>query len=397
MTLGVIQDLRYALRTLRKTPGFTAAVVATLALGIGVDTAIFGFVDRLLLRPLPFPESERLASLYFREGSSIFSSLSYPDYVYYRDHNDVFSGLAAYDGVDANLRFGDDMEAVSGEIVSANYFSVLGVSPILGRAFLAEEDVIPGRDPVLMLGYGLWQRRFGGDSAMIGRQVSLNGVSFTVIGIAPPGFGGLQLDRKERPEFWVPTMMYPAAIPMGDEWDLERLGVGDDCEVVGVAAEVQYESQRQQLAIVGDAFRPPRFGGGYVALRVAGNPNGLIPAVRRVVAEIEPEAPVYDARAMEEHVFAANSSARFSRVLLEMFAGLALGLAVVGIYGVFSYVVAARTKEFGIRIASGARAGDILKLVVGDGAVLCAAGLAACLLPALRATKVDPMVALRCE
>jgi cell division protein FtsX len=227
--------------------------------------------------------------------------------------------------------------------------------------------------------------------------------------------------------------LFPGANPIG-----RHVNVGEDCEVVGVAAEVQYGNQTQQLAIVGDAFRPPRSGGGYVELPVAGNPTGLIPAVRRVVAEMQPEAPVYDARAMEEHVFAANSAARFSTVLLGVFAGLALALAVVGIYGVFSYAVAARTREFGIRIASGARARDILRLVAGDGAVLCAAGLAAglpaalaatrtlgsllydvqpgdvatyfaaaailvatalaaCLFPALRAIKVDPAVALRCE
>jgi len=226
--------------------------------------------------------------------------------------------------------------------------------------------------------------------------------------------------------------LFPGENPLG-----RHVRMGEDCEVVGVAAEVQYGNQAQQLEIVGDAFRPPRFGG-YVALRVAGNPKGLIPAVRRIVAEMEPEAPVYDARSMEEHVFAANSAARFSTVLLGVFAGLALALAVVGIYGVFSYAIAARTREFGIRIASGARAGDILKLVIADGAMLCAAGLAAglpaalaatralgslsydvqpgdaatyfaaaallvaaalaaCLLPAWRAAKVDPVVALRCE
>jgi putative ABC transport system permease protein len=227
-------------------------------------------------------------------------------------------------------------------------------------------------------------------------------------------------------------LLFPGENPIG-----RQVNMGADCEVVGVAAEVHYGNQAQQLAIVGDAFRPPR-SGGYVALRVAGNPAALIPAVRRIVAQMEPEAPVFDARTMEEHVFAANSSARFSTVLLGIFAGLALALAVVGIYGVFSYAVAARTREFGIRIASGARASDILKLVIGDGAALCAAGLAAglpaawaatralgsllyevkpedaamyfaasavlvatavaaCLLPAWRATKVDPVVALRCE
>jgi hypothetical protein len=178
------QDVRYALRALSKSPGFTAVVILTLALGIGVNTAIFSFVDHLLLRPLPFPQSERLATLYFRVPGfpSAYSSLSHPVYQYYRDHNDVFEGLTAYDDIQVGLRFGDDTETVPGEIVSANYFSVLGVAPVLGRTFLAEEDAVPGRNPVAMLASELWRRRFGSDPEIIGRQVAIDGVSFTVVG-----------------------------------------------------------------------------------------------------------------------------------------------------------------------------------------------------------------------
>ena len=221
----LFQDLRYALRTMRQSPGFTVVVILTLALGIDVNTAIFSFVDRLLLRPLPFPQSDRLATLYFRLPwyPTPYSSLSYPSYVYYRDHNNVLAGLAAYADIQVNMRFGDDTETVPGEIVSANYFSVLGVAPVLGRAFLADEDAVPGRNAVVMLAAEFWRRRFGGDPAIVGRQVAINGVSFTVVGIVPADFTGLQLDRTARPILWVPTMMYPVAVPFGSEWDLRHL------------------------------------------------------------------------------------------------------------------------------------------------------------------------------
>jgi putative ABC transport system permease protein len=136
-TERLLQDVRYSARSLRHSPAFTATVVVALALGIGVNTAIFSFVDRLLLRPLPFPHSERLATLYHREPlhSALYSSISYPDYLYYRDRNDVFSDLAASDDIEAGLRFGDETETVAGEIVTANYFAVLGVTPLLGRTF----------------------------------------------------------------------------------------------------------------------------------------------------------------------------------------------------------------------------------------------------------------------
>jgi predicted permease len=223
------QDLRYGTRMLRRNLGFTMVAVLTLALGIGADTAIFSFVDQLLLRPLPFPEPDRLVSPYYRDTrtSDVYSSMSFPDYIYFRDHSATLSGLAVFDDIGAVFRLGDERVQLPGEIVSHNYFSVLGVSPFLGRWFLPGEDAVPGRDPVVVLGYGLWQQGFGSDAKVVGRQVAINGVSFTVVGIAPRNFAGWRLDRTLKPEFWVPSMMYPVAEPQQAGQDLQRL-VGDD-------------------------------------------------------------------------------------------------------------------------------------------------------------------------
>jgi macrolide transport system ATP-binding/permease protein len=198
------QDVRYGCRGIRRSPAFTTAVVVTLALGIGMNVAIFSFVDRLLLRPLPFPDSHRLASLFISLERG-YMGFSYPDYLAYRDRNEVFSSLAAYtDADDAHVRFGDAIESLPVDVVTANYFPTLGVAPILGRNFAPEEDAVAGRNPVVIISYKLWLRRFAGDHAVIGRHVSLNDVPFTIIGVAPRNFAGIQLDRAGRPELWVP-------------------------------------------------------------------------------------------------------------------------------------------------------------------------------------------------
>jgi len=225
---GIWRDLKYAFRMLAKNPGFTTVVVLTLALGIGANTAIFSFVDQLLLRSLPFPEPDRLVAPQFRsmQTSDLYSSMSYPDYVYYRDHSVTLAGLAAFDDVDVGFRVGDQRVRLPGEIVSYNYFSVLGMSPFLGRWFQPDEDAVPARNPVVVLGYGLWQQSFGSDAGVVGRPVVINGVTFTVVGIAPRNFAGWRVDRATKPQFWVPTMMYPVVEPAAAGWDLQHL-VGD--------------------------------------------------------------------------------------------------------------------------------------------------------------------------
>jgi predicted permease len=195
----MIADLRYALRALRRHPGFTAAVAAMLALGIGANTAIFSVVNAVLLRGLPHPAPERLIMAFTNYPDFGHSGTSLPDF---RDWRDGFRGageLAAYDEVSYNLTGDGAPERADGAAVTANYFRVIGATPTLGRAFLAEEErgAMPG---VVMLGHEYWRRRFGGDPGVVGRTITLNGLPRTIVGVAPAG-----LVRPRTPEVLVPV------------------------------------------------------------------------------------------------------------------------------------------------------------------------------------------------
>ena len=185
---SILKDLRFALRGLRKHPAFTAIAIVTLALGIGGSTSIFTVVDAALLRGLPYKSPDRLYHLWEQTPQQAYSKreFSYPDYQDYQQNN-VFDGLAAYSGGGVILSGYGEAESLNAPRVSANFFSVLGVEPILGRTFQNGEDA-QGGPRVTVLTYGLWQRRFGGDPGIIGRALTLNGDSFTVIGVLPSTF-----------------------------------------------------------------------------------------------------------------------------------------------------------------------------------------------------------------
>jgi len=206
----MFRDLRYSIRSLLKRPGFTVVVVATLALGIGVNAAIFS-VFNLLLRPLPVKQPETIVRLAFEEGSRRTDRFSFPDYSYIRDHNQSFSDVLAVFEEERFLlgenRPNSDPEEILGNFVSENYFAMLGGSTHLGRFFTAEENSVPGRDAVVVLSHGFWQRRFGSDAQLVGRNIKLNGKPFTVIGITHPAFIGL---RQEMPDIWLPLAMRAA-------------------------------------------------------------------------------------------------------------------------------------------------------------------------------------------
>jgi putative ABC transport system permease protein len=809
---GLARDVRYGLRALGHSPGFTAVAVLTLALGLGANTAIFAVLYNVALRPLPYPGADRLVKVYLtadmdRRGPRDIA-FSYPKFQDLKRANTVFDSMAAYALRSYTIMAPGPAELVRGEIASASYFSMTGFAPAMGRAFLPEEDGERGAQTVVILGDGLWRSRFGADPAVIGKELRIDGRTFYVVGVAPPGARGdsgraefwlplstasagdltsrhqhwlqaiarlkpgvtmtqattevraimrrLEDQQPSRPGIWdanavslaeskinpalskglvalyaaagfvlliacanlanltmarmvgrqreiavrvaigagrgslirqvlvenvllsigggaagallaawsmklmallrpdadlgawpaymwqldahamrltVPALAFSVTLSFaagilfglapalrvsrGDINDALRGGVlrgsqprraagfrsvllagqmalvvvllvsagvmirtfvrlmetplgvqtknvltfqiglpyekykgaagrqffdrlmtqvsglpgvqavtisqdlpglqrnmvtsvngldsrpveqeyiggrwvdpgffellripilsgrafveqdrqgppvailseraaralfpgqdpighsikamGTKREIVGVAAEVHYEQQRQPLAIVGDMYAAPaQTGGGYVILRAARNPIALLPAVRKIVADLDPEIPVQGARTMEDNMALVHSYERFSTVLLGAFAALALGLAAVGIYGVFSHAVAARTREFGIRLATGARGGDILRLVLRESALLCIAGLAvglpaalaaaralgsmisgaaaedpwtyataaavlagvalaASYIPARRAARVDPLQALRCE
>ena len=200
------RNLQYSLRTLRKRPGFTLTVVITLALGIGANATIFTWIKAVLLEPLPgIEQPERLVEVWGATRNNSALSLSYLDYLDYRDRNVVFSGLAAHQVQPLNLGRGGKPERVWGAVVSGNYFNVLGVKALIGRTFLPEEDRTPNSHPVAVIGYGLWQRDFGADPKVIGRTITLNEHDFTIIGVTPKEFGspfaGIALDA------WTPVMM----------------------------------------------------------------------------------------------------------------------------------------------------------------------------------------------
>src|SRR5215472_13466312 len=203
------QDLRYALRTLRKNLGFTAVAVLTLALGIGANTAIFSVINALGLRPLPVQKPEELVLINPADDRYGDMGFSYPMYEAVRDENRTLAGVFVSAGGPMNVSVDGQAELApnGGGYVSGSYFPTLGVEAIAGRTFTAAEDKVPGQNPVAVIGYGYWRRRFALSPSAIGKTIYLNGIPFTIIGVTPPRFFGIQPGRS--PDITVPMTMYP--------------------------------------------------------------------------------------------------------------------------------------------------------------------------------------------
>jgi predicted permease len=201
------QDVKYGIRMLMKNRAFTIVAVLTLALGIGLNAAIFSVVNAVLFRPLPVDRPEQLAGVYNLEPREFVSHtpMAYPDYRDLRDSAQSFEGLIGYSLAPLAMERGDESELVFGETVTGNYFTTLGVKPQGGRLFTRDDDLQRGGHPLAVLSYATWQRRFGGDAGIVGREIRLNGHLFTVIGVVEPKFTGLI--RGIAPELWVPMAM----------------------------------------------------------------------------------------------------------------------------------------------------------------------------------------------
>ena len=208
----MLEDLRYSLRALAKNRGVALVAIVSLALGIGANTTIFTLVNAVLLRALPVHDPARLAAVHTVDPRNPgFVLCSYPNYKDFRDQNRVFSSLLVHSPITINLTGRGDPQLLMAQIVSGNYFSTLGVNPILGRGFLPEEDQTPGAAPVAVLSYGFWTRQFGADPAITSRTIDLNGRAFRIVGVAPPGFQGL--NELYAADVWVPMMMYQQVYP----------------------------------------------------------------------------------------------------------------------------------------------------------------------------------------
>jgi len=209
-----LHDLKFGARLLAKTPAFTAVAALSLALGIGANTTIFTLVNAVLLNPLPVEDPSQLVSVWTtdernqsNQAAFGFLQTSPMNFRDLRDKNEVFSGITGHVGVPLNITGGTGQpEQVFGELVTGNFFSVLGARPQVGRGFLADEDQTPGAKLVAVLGYGEWQKRYGGDPTIVGRTINLNGNAFTVVGVMPQGFKGT--NAIGAPALWVPYMTY---------------------------------------------------------------------------------------------------------------------------------------------------------------------------------------------
>jgi len=215
---NLLQDIRYAVRVLIKSPGFAAVAVLSLALGIGANTIIFTIINAVLLTPIPVRDMSSLAMVFTTDSKQAnnplgnLMQLSYPNYEDFRDQNDAFQGLTAFSFGGGTLVGDEGPEVVQGFLVTGNYFEVLGVEAVLGRTFLPEEDKTPGTHLVMVISHGLWERRFGADPNIIGGTLKLNGSLFTVVGVAPKNFRGT-IQGFPADLVWTPMMTYQQILP----------------------------------------------------------------------------------------------------------------------------------------------------------------------------------------
>src|SRR5215467_5592181 len=220
---GLLQDLRFGLRQLRKSVGFTSVAVITLALGIGANTAIFSLLNAVLLRKLPVEEPQQLSL--FGKGTwrgsmdelpnRSWQLFSYPFYREFRQKNQAYSNVAAISSIlfstHGRVADGKNLEKIDVELVSGSYFNTLGVKPILGRALDDADDVTPGQHPVAVVSYSWWQRRFGRTPGIVERTVTFGSTVYTVIGVAPPEFFGIIVGQS--PDLWIPLAMQKQISP----------------------------------------------------------------------------------------------------------------------------------------------------------------------------------------
>jgi hypothetical protein len=270
---GIGQDVRFALRTYAKNPGFTAVVLVTLALGIGANTAIFSLMDQVMLRPLPVKDPGRLVvvsapgpfSGHSSSNSSTIVPVSHPMFQGLRDRaTSAFSGVLAHRAVDIHLAVGDQTYNATADLVSGTFFPVLGLTPTYGRLLGPDDDRTPGGHPVVVLSHRLFTTRFASDPSVVGRTVGINSHPMTVVGIAPPGFDGVEVGGVV--DVFVPVAMQVEVAPswpkvLGDwrsRWliTMARLADGVTRQQALASADVVYAQLLQEDA----AHLPPRPG-----------------------------------------------------------------------------------------------------------------------------------------
>jgi putative ABC transport system permease protein len=329
---AITQDLKFAVRMLAKSPGFTAVAILTLALGIGANTAIFSIVNAVLLRPLPFKDSAQLVRLRETHKNVGNVSVSYPDFLDWREQSHSFAGMAVINNVGFNLSGIAQPENIGGYAVSPNFLALVGVRPVLGRDLLPSEEK-PGTAPVVLLSYQLWQSHLGGDPAAIGRSITLDGRSYSIVGVLPPTFRFL--DRTD------------VIVPIGV-----------------VAAGLTERGERGDMDVVG------HLSPGVTLSQAAVEIN----AIAARLANQYPQSNYGFGAHLESFREAFTGDTRFAVLVLFGAVVFVLLIACVNVANLFLVRGAARAREIALRLAFGASRGRVVRQMLTESLVLAVCG-----------------------